>query len=335
MRHPSPSNEAPSSVDLPMPAAHARLVSASAGAPIRGRPLRHADLEEARHVLPTWLQMPAALRERLPVLWTRLLGQSGFSGDVIEDLSRPPGQRMVGLGVTVALDDAWVQRMCQEPPVHAGAAWYQDFMDGRTAPLDDRALGLANAQGRVGKLVLHYGQVLVDPQELAVQQILLTAMQLFRQAHGGLQLAHVWQEALGSGGDYLLGMGFKRRTQRGGEQPDLFGLSRDEAATLFPGTPVRDVFQFVPPVMGFTGAERRMLRLAVLELSDEEVANELGVSQHTLKKLWRSVYDRATAALPHMFDATEDAADGTRGPEKRRHLLHYVRQHLEELRPYG
>jgi DNA-binding CsgD family transcriptional regulator len=323
-------------IDLPLPPVNPTCLPVGPGLPVRGRPLRHGDLQEACGLLPGWLQMDPGLRAALPVLWTRLLGHSGFSGDVIEDVSRPPGRRLVGLGITVALDAAWQARLREAPPPHAGAAWYRDFTDGRTAPLDDRALGRANARGEVGMLVLHYGQEATDPGHARVQQVLMAAMQLFRQAHGGLQLCDVWQEALADGGDYLIGMGFRRRTARGPGQPELHGLNRAEAARCFPGTPVRDVFHFVPPVLGFSGAERRMLRLAVTEMTDEDIADEIGVTGHTLKKLWRSAFERVADLLPELFQPPgSPAAAGTRGPEKRRHLLHYLRQHPEELRPWG
>jgi len=321
--------------DLPLPPAVMTSGLQGPGVPVRGRPLRHGDLEEARHVLPKWLDLNPQVRARLVLIWTQLLGRHGFDGHVIEDLSRPPGRRIVGLGVTVALDSAWQQRMREAPPPHAGAVWYHDFMEGSTAPMDDRALGLANLRGEVGMLVLHYAQEAIDPQRALVQQVLLAAMQLYRQAHGGYHLCDVWQEALADGGDYLLGMGFRRRTGRGRGQPDLHGLSRVEAAQSFPGTPVRDIFHFVPPVLGFSGAERRMLRLAVAELTDEQIAEDIGISAHTLKKLWRSAFERTAEQLPHLFMPEGSGEAGTRGPEKRRHLLNYLRQHLEELRPYG
>lgn len=322
-------------LDLPQPATNLLQRPHGPGRPVRGRALRHADLAEAQSLLPGWLALDDDLRATLPVLWTRLLGQPGFSAEVIEDLSLPPGRRLVGMGMTVALDAAWQARLREAPPAQAGAGWYRDFAAGRTAPLDDRSLGRANAAGEVGMLVLHYAQRAIDPACHEVQQVMLVAMQLFRQAHGGLQLRDLWQEAFGEGGGYLQGMGFRRRTARGPGQPDLYGLSRDEAARIFPGQPVRDAFHFVPPVLGFSGAERRALRLAVTELTDEEIADEIGISAHTLKKLWRSVCERAADRLRGVFASTAaEAAPGTRGPEKRRHLLHYLRQHPEELRPW-
>jgi len=323
-------------VDLPRPPVAPVPLNGGPGRPVRGRPIRHADLAEGRALLPGWLVLDAEVRAALPALWTRLLGQPGFSGDVIEDLSRPPGQRLVGLGMTVVLDPTWQRRMRDEPPAHAGAVWYRDFLEGRTAPLDDRTLARANAEGDVSMMVLHYAQAGIDAEQPEVQQVLLAAMHLFRGAHGGWHLREVYQEALADGGDYLIGMGFRRRTARGPGQPDLHGLSRDEAARMFPGPPARDVFQYVPPVMGCSAAERRVLRLAVADMTDEDIADEIGVTAHTLKKVWRSVFQRAAAALPDLFEAgAAEPGGGTRGPEKRRHLLQYLRQHPEELRPWA
>lgn len=56
-----------------------------------------------------------------------------------------------------------------------------------------------------------------------------------------------------------------------------------------------------------------------------------------MKKLWRQVHQRAQDAMPGLFGASDPVAsrEGGRGPEKRRVLLQYLRQHPEELRPYS
>lgn len=211
-------------------------------------------------------------------------------------------------------------------------------MQGRYRPPSDKELARQSARGEVSFLVLHYEQTLSDLDNPDTLEILGVAMALFRQAHAGFRLEHLYQEGMGEQGAYLQSMGFRARTARGqGEVPELYGLSRNEAAQLLPGSPVRDAFQFTPPRFGFSMAERRMLRLAVAQLTDEQIADELGVSLHGIKKLWRSVHQRALRAMPHLFDgtATADADPGTRGPEKRRALLQYLRQHPEELRPYA
>lgn len=306
------------------------------GQRLQGRLLGHADIAEAQALVPAWLPLPAPLRAALPNLWTRLLGHSGFNGDVIEDLRRPAGQRIVGLGVAIALDERWRRRLVDDPPPFAAALLYGELLDGRYEPPSDKELARLNGRGEVAFLVLHYEQTLNDLANPDTIEILGVAMTLFRQAHAGYRLQHLYQEGLGEQGAYLQSMGFRARTARGvAGVPELYGLSRSEAALLLPGSPVRDAFQFTPPRFGFSTSERRMLRLAVTHLTDEQIGDELGVSLHGVKKLWRSVHQRALDAMPGLFDEAATADSGTRGPEKRRTVLQYLRQHPEELRPFA
>jgi hypothetical protein len=60
----------------------------------------------------------------------------------------------------------------------------------------------------------------------------------------------------------------------------------------------------------------------------------LDVSVHGLKKLWRGIYERIEDRMPSFFGEGAGGDDGKRGPEKRRQVMAYVRQRLEELRPW-
>jgi hypothetical protein len=59
----------------------------------------------------------------------------------------------------------------------------------------------------------------------------------------------------------------------------------------------------------------------------------LGVSIWAVKKRWQRIYAKAEQIVPGVF-ADRDVAIAT-GPavERRRHLLGYIRQHPEEIRP--
>jgi DNA-binding CsgD family transcriptional regulator len=309
------------------------------GLRLHGRLLGHADLDEAQALVPAWLPLPGAVRAAIPAIWTRLLGHPGFNADVIEDLGRAPGQRIVGLGVAVALDERWARRLREDPPAFAAASLYAELLDGRFQPPSDKDLARQNARGEVNFMVLHYGQLLTDLANPDTLQVMGVAMALFRLAHAGYRLQSLYQEGLPAQAGYLLSMGFRQRTDRcQADRPDLFGLHRLEASLLLPGTPVRDAFQFTPPRFAFAASERRLLRLAVTDLPDEAIGDELGISGHGVKKLWRQAHQRAQDAMPGLFvDGSQQPGGdgGGRGPEKRRVLLRYLRQHPEELRPYS
>jgi len=78
------------------------------------------------------------------------------------------------------------------------------------------------------------------------------------------------------------------------------------------------------PAFYFTFPEQRPL----LEVSDDEVAEELHLTQDAIKRTRRSIYERVDATGADLFNRAES------GAERRRMLLRYIRQNLVELRPY-
>jgi hypothetical protein len=100
--------------------------------------------------------------------------------------------------------------------------------------------------------------------------------------------------------------------------------------------PLSFLFYPVTPRIHFSGAEQKVLELALLNESDPEISEDLGVSLDAVKKTWRRAYQRAARAAPQLLGSGEEIdGSSSRGVEKRRHLLEYVRIHLEELRPHS
>ena len=55
-----------------------------------------------------------------------------------------------------------------------------------------------------------------------------------------------------------------------------------------------------------------------------------------VKMRWRAIYDRVESIAPELFPRqTTDASESIRGMEKRRFIVEYVRNHLQELRPFS
>jgi hypothetical protein len=74
---------------------------------------------------------------------------------------------------------------------------------------------------------------------------------------------------------------------------------------------------------------------ALLNESDQQIADESGITLDAVKKTWRRLYERMTLTAPHVLgtEAHGQVAPG-RSTEKRRHLLEYIRMHPEELRAF-
>ncbi|MBZ5659733.1 MAG: hypothetical protein LAO08_04940 [Acidobacteriia bacterium] len=124
------------------------------------------------------------------------------------------------------------------------------------------------------------------------------------------------------------------------KRPHLVGLTREielarsEAwAVSWVGT----LFDYHPPLCGFSRSEQRMLLMALEGQTDLELAQKLNVSVPTVKKMWVSVYRRVSAHLPELMPTASrpDVFSIQRGKEKKRRLLAYLRDHLEELRPFS
>ena len=58
------------------------------------------------------------------------------------------------------------------------------------------------------------------------------------------------------------------------------------------------------------------------------------VTVNGVKQTWRTIFDRVARRAPQVMPSNDLEQSGRRGVEKRRHLLDYLRAHLEELRPF-
>jgi hypothetical protein len=117
-------------------------------------------------------------------------------------------------------------------------------------------------------------------------------------------------------------------------KPHILGVTR-EIEHQRPGSWVGALFDYHPPQIGFSRGEQRLLLSALSGQTDEELSADLGTSASTVKNTWRSIYNRAASCLPELFPeyTRSDARISERGKEKKRHLLAYLREHPEELRP--
>ena len=77
-----------------------------------------------------------------------------------------------------------------------------------------------------------------------------------------------------------------------------------------------------------------MLHLALLGLSDEEIAAAHSVTVSAIKWRWMAIYARVQKIDSGFFpEAASDLGEGKRAAKKRHILLRYVHDHLEEVRP--
>lgn len=182
-------------------------------------------------------------------------------------------------------------------------------------------------------------------QILAVRQ---KHVEAFHLAHSGYRIKEFLADATGKEAlQWMLDFGahlrrdYSRYFQRlGGLTPQapqrswLVGLTKEEAFAN-PVSHLSSCFVYTPPRFHFSRSEQSLLCHALVGETSEGIAASLLISPWTVKKRWRAIYQRVTDVdrellLPPLADGLHVAS---RGAERRRRLLHYLRQHPEELRP--
>lgn len=313
---------------------------------LRYRPIFRRDLAECFELLPPWLGLDDDLARELPALWERLVEEPSMVSGVLEDLALPLGSRIQAWGATMIIPEALVQtlELEREPRAFVTRDIYAALRSGRFQPMSDREIGIANAQGTLTMIILHFSQRDYDMSSPYVHSVIATANDAFRAFHDGYNMKAIYYETGLISHLIPASSGFEARRYSDQEQianlpaerrPALYGLTREQALSRLPGAPARNAFEHQPPLFRFSASQRRLLWHALFDDSDDALLPLLGVSVHGLKKLWRGIYERIEDRMPEFFGSSAGDDDGKRGPEKRRQVLAYVRQRPEELRPWS
>jgi hypothetical protein len=313
------------------------------------RLIRPGDFAICTQLLPPAFRVSARIGAAIPALWYRLLSAGQLNGGVVIHPDLPGPQSIVAFGMTVFVDDAFVDEHAASPRPYLSGILYQRLLSGDSPILDARQLRRANSSGNLNLLILHFGTSAPTPSETRNHAAVTTAQDGFRLTHVGYRIRRVLQEGYGPQQlAFLTAGGFLLKSDYGDyfarthgakppaeERPFLVGLDREDPESRLPGTAMSSLFQATLPRFHFSPAEQRVLARAVMDEADDEVAHALGVSDDAVKKIWRRIYERVAAVAPDLLAGATDGSGITRGKEKRRRLVRYLRYHLEELRPFA
>lgn len=314
---------------------------------MRFRLTRAADFPVARSFIPSAYRYAPATRDALPDLWTDLLKAGQLITAVVEASESQAAGQVLGVGLSVFVSDAFVDDLLADPVPYVNARLHDLIRAGESPVLGARQIAESSCNGGLNLLPLHFCTPSVDVRDPLVLRTLSAAQDLFRLMHAGFNVKRVVKEVVNldlccfmqSTGmklacDYSARPEFGLESLPEPERPYLLSVDRDEMplgssmSLMFVTTPVR--FYFSP-------AEQKLLLCALLRESDEDIAGDLGLSPDTVRKHWKSVFQRVSDADPGFFmdEQGGSAREGTRGRGKRRHLLRYLQLHMEELRPHG
>ena len=308
---------------------------------LRYRPARLADLPECLGCIRDQFAFDAADRVDLLAMWRELLQSEAANATIIQDTDLPPGRQICNFCVIVFISPEYAAYLKTEAPPLLGRLVLESWRKGQPPWLSAAEVRRANSDGGVTMLTLHSGpkpEILHSPriqwfatkitdytpwaisgyhlQELLVEMYIPTEYTYAEEF--GLTLGRDHGEYDGP------------ETARGGDCARLYHLTREQAIKQV-GTAVAELFHSQPPRFFFKPAEQMLLWCSLHGDTDEELAEWLALAPVTVKKRWRNIYERIAAVDPSLLGGT--GTERQRGSEKKRRLLHYLRHHMEELRP--
>jgi hypothetical protein len=284
--------------------------------------------------------------EHLRTAWLRLLGLEAMRTKVFE--AQQHGRATICfVGISLCVDDAFIRHLKTPPIPWVGPEIVEWIMRGDPPVLTDRQLREDNS--RCGLNLLVWEGCIRSGFETH-KEIYREIVQAFLYEHRGF----LWKEIISAQMESIERLQWTLST--GGlwwhpaesryvdataedqakifAEPHIVGMTRALELER-PASWVGDLFNYRPPRCGFSRSEQRLILSALGGATDEELATALHVSLPTVKKTWLSIYGRAAVLSPAIVDHFPSESPISRGKEKRRHLLAYLREHTEELRPYS
>ena len=284
-----------------------------------------------RDLLPDWPELVRELTRRCPTNWI-----------VWEDTRSNP-VTPVAFGGSAFVEERLLAGWLADGKPYPSNHLLRGLRDGTAAPLEADAIRAGNRGAGLALMVVHFVLAHRSLDHPVIRRFMPAGNAAWYFAHGGYNLNSVCFEVYGAEyGAFMAAGGYELWNDYSGNReaaeapaelrPAMYGQRRDRmpVGAMFP--PSLMLFNVQPPLLDLKPSEQRIALRALLGYTDARIAEILGLSAETVRKAWIRIFSAAEQVLPALFEA--DASSGSRGPEKRRLLIEYLRVHMEELRPW-
>jgi len=285
----------------------------------------------------------------LPDMWRVMLSKGTMKLFLVEDRARPLNSRVVSFNAIVFVTDKFCLRARSTLPPYLSVELARRYLWHQLPVLNREQVARANAGGGLNVLMCFEGWAcdgLSPEQMLSVREKQNEALHL---ALSGYHLKEFLADTVGGEtSQWMLDAGAHLRRDysnyfrkhrvpisKSQRRPCLVGLTKTEALA-HPGSHLAGIFAYTPPRFRFNRSQRMLLQHALMGETCDMLATSLCVSPWTIKKRWHAIYDRVADVDNELLPPpiANGSRATSRGAERRRHLLGYLRQHLEELRPF-
>ena len=288
-----------------------------------------------------------ALLRSLPLMFKALLSLGAMQLCLVEDRGSRDRPVIIAFCASIFVTEGFCYEARTQLPPYLGLQVARRFERHHLPVLNREHIALANSETGACVMTCYCG---TRPDYIPAERVFAVREKMaeaFRLAHHGYWLKEIVCAPIGNEKlHWALDAGFQLRCDYAkfyqdanlglpelDKRPWLVGLTREEALSHY-GSRVSSLFVFTPPRFRFSFAEQAVLRRSLAGETDEEMASYLSISPWTVKKRWQSIYERvAQTDIGLLPSGTREIQVESRGAERRRHLLAYLRKHPEELRP--
>jgi DNA-binding CsgD family transcriptional regulator len=280
-------------------------------------------------------------------LWKTLLEDGCCLSHVIEDRDQPPGQRHVGIGISMFATDRFMEQAKTDLPPFLPLQVLDKWKKGIRPFLKKEEVREAQAGQGLNMLVLHVGwdgrrynrEGFSKIRQFHIESF-VTLLRGFRCKDFAEEIYETQER------DMILNMGCEiyrdyrefvgtkylpKTDER--HYPYLVGIT-SEAARKKTGTTTAAIAFMGPARFHFNSGEQEILKRALADETDEEIAQALCLSLITVKKRWQGIYDKVeTVDKELLAQASRDTGKNGRLKQRRRFLLKHLREHPYELWP--
>lgn len=306
---------------------------------IHNRPATIEDLTADLPLLRPWYGDDDALCPLLPKAFARMLNLESVVSRVFEDATQPDAPRRISNHLVVYVKPEVADELRQGHAPFLGKQVILRYLQDPSILLDAKGVRRAHEGRGLDLISMHSTYLEVQPGQMGRLEHREEASRSFFQIHRGLRIWQYLRESYSEHAalhDQNAGMRLRRKNPVpvSIRNPHLYGIDREEALAV-PGMMVERMFPEHLPILDLRPLHRELLNRALVGETDEDLAESLGLSVAAIKSRWKAVYSHIETRCPALLAgwSRNTYAPSARARERRRHLLNYLREHLEELRP--
>lgn len=306
---------------------------------IHNRPATIDDFAADLRLLRPWYGDDDALCEVLPKIFARMLTMESVVSRVFEDATVPESPRRISNHLVVYVKPQFADELRQAREPFLGRRIALRFLQDPTVLLDAKGIRRAHEGRGLDLVSMHSTYLETVPGEMGSLEHREEASRNFFHIHRGLRIWQYLRETYSQNAalhDHNAGMRKRCAITRPASirTPHLYGIDREEALSC-PGQMVERIFPEHTPILNLRPLHRELLNRALVGETDEDLAESLGLSVAAIKSRWKAVYLHIEQHCPALLAGwnRNTYAPSARARERRRHLLNYLREHIEELRP--